>query len=250
MVRAWILPAGLLVAIFTTWTAISPAADTAKQPAEAVGLFEAIAAGDLDARLFVKDSTAGTVILANKTRRPLAIVLPEALAGVPVAAQFGVNPFGVNPVNNNGAGNGNQTVGMAPQNPWANNGPGPNPGFFNIGPEKAIKVKLVAVCLEHGKKEPISRLAYELAPLSSFTSDKRVAEIVSLLGRGEIDQPAAQAAAWHLTDGLSWQQLGKKIGIKHLAGGSEPYFTTGQIERAKKAVDIVGRRSATGQSES
>jgi hypothetical protein len=205
--------------------------------AEAVGLFEAIAAGDIAVQLFAKDAIAGTLIVANKAGRPLTIRLPEAFAGVPVAAQVGFNPFGVQPGNN--GPNGNQTVGLAPQNPWGNNGPGAGPGFFNVGPERAIKVKLVAVCLEHGKPEPNSRLPYEIRPLESFTSDAGVHELVKMLGRGEIDQPAAQAAVWHLTDGLSWQNLGQKIGVKHLIGPSEPYFTAKQIERAKRAVEKV-----------
>ena len=244
MVRALSLTARVFAVFYLTAGAILPAADKSGESAEPVGLFEAIAAGDVEVKLILKDSTTGTAIVANKTKRPLAIILPEAFAGVPVAAQFGANPFG----NGNNAGNpGNnasQTVGAAPQNPWGNNNAGP--GIFNVGPERAIKLKVSAVCLEHGKKEPNSRIAYELVPLASFTSDKRVADLVSMLGKGEVDQPAAQAAAWHLTDGLSWQQLRKEIGIKHLSGQNEPYFTAGQIERAKK---IVGRPSATGQSE-
>ena len=57
-------------------------------------------------------------------------------------------------------------------------------------------------------------------------------EMVKMLGRGEIDQKSAQAAAWNLENGLTWQQLAAKVGVKHLNGSVEPYFTTIHLERA------------------
>ena len=43
-------------------------------------------------------------------------------------------------------------------------------GLFNVPAEKVGKIKVVTVCLEHGKIEPNSRVVYELRPIESFTS--------------------------------------------------------------------------------
>ena len=37
-----------------------------------------------------------------------------------------------------------------------------------------------------------------------------VAELLTLLGNGKIDQRGAQAAAWHLANGMSWERLAQK----------------------------------------
>jgi hypothetical protein len=144
--------------------------------------------------------------------------------------------------NNNGS---NQGIGGG-QGTGFNNGP----GIFAIEPEKAIKVKIVAVCLEHGKRSPNPYVEYKLVPLDEFTTDAKVIDVVRSLGRGELDQKAAQAAAWHLANGLSWQQLAKKIGVKHLGGQTEPFFTSAQLERAFAAVEKAASRAAGSASSS
>ena len=60
-----------------------------------------------------------------------------------------------------------------------------------------------------------------------------------MLGRGEIDQPSAQAAAWHLTDKLSWQELVQKVRVKHFDGRVEMYFNQQQLSRAAQIVAVA-----------
>ena len=50
----------------------------------------------------------------------------------------------------------------------------------------------------------------------------------TLLGNGRIDQRGAQAAAWHLANGMSWEQLAQKR-IQTLLGDGGSYFTPDQI---------------------
>ena len=57
--------------------------------------------------------------------------------------------------------------------------------------------------------------------------------------RGKLDQHSAQAAAWHLQNGLSWEELANKIGAKHINGSVEPYFTAAQLQRAGAATLIA-----------
>ena len=241
MVQSWSLAWKFVLATLcllpTAWSA-----EEADEPAAAIDLLAAMKAGDIEVKIIPRDEKVGTVIVTNKTGRPLTIKLPEALAGVPVAAQFGgPGIFGndQNPLNNNNA---NQGLGVAirPQGQQNNFGP----GIFNVGPERAIKLKFTAVCLEHGKRSPNTRIPYELVPLESFTSEAGVVELVKMLSRREIDQPTAQAAAWHLADGMSWEKLARKISVRHLNGVSERFFTGDQLAAAKDAVTEAERRTA------
>ncbi|HEX5105123.1 MAG TPA: hypothetical protein VFV87_14990, partial [Pirellulaceae bacterium] len=88
-----ILCVGSILSVGTLANAVvrakSPSPD-----AEPVELFAAIESGEIDVKLFLKDSTGGTVTIANNTKKPLTIKLPEAFAGVPVQAQFGGGMMG------------------------------------------------------------------------------------------------------------------------------------------------------------
>src|SRR5689334_2842801 len=70
----------------------APAVDkSSSQTAAAVELFALIESGDVAARFIPRDDRQANVILTNRTGRPLAVRLPAAFAGVPVAAQFRQN---------------------------------------------------------------------------------------------------------------------------------------------------------------
>jgi hypothetical protein len=114
--------------------------------------------------------------------------------------------------------------------------------MFNVGPDKVVKMKLVTVCLDHGKKDPNPRVPYELVPIESYAKDPAVTEVLKLMVKGKIDQHSAQAACWHLQNGLTWEDLATKIGAKHLNGTVEAYFTSVNLERALAATREAQRR--------
>jgi hypothetical protein len=58
-----------------------------------------------------------------------------------------------------------------------------------------------------------------------------------------LDQHSAQAAAWHLQNGLTWEELTNKIGAKHLNGSVEPYFTAVNLQRALAASRVAKERA-------
>ena len=96
---------------------------------------------------------------------------------------------------------------------------------------------------------------YTPVPLASYAKDPAIAQLVGLMCAGQIDQHSAQAAAWHIQNGLSWEQLTNKIGIKHINGTTEPYFTPDQLQRAfaiarlsKDLAEKVARDNAASQS--
>jgi hypothetical protein len=233
----------------------STSAKAAAAPAEVVDLFAAAEKGDIEVRLIPKDSTTGTVTIKNNTDRPLTIKLPEAFAGVPVLAQglgvgggLGMGGGGGNNNNNQnqgfGGGMGGMGMGGMGMGGMGGGGFGGGGGLFNVGPEKVGKIKFAAVCLEHGKLDPNPRVPYTMKPIESFTSKGEVIEVVKMLSRGEIDQRSAQAAAWHLTDDMSWNELAGKIGKKHLDGRVEPYFTPSQLEMAVRITREAAHRSS------
>ena len=63
-----------------------------------------------------------------------------------------------------------------------------------------------------------------------------------MLGRGQINQQIAQAAAWHLTDGLTWDALARKVRVRHLNGSTQMYFSPQQVMMAAQLVNNLTQR--------
>jgi hypothetical protein len=196
--------------------------------AETVEMFAAIEKGDIAVKLIPKDSTESRVFIENKTDRPLNVKLPEAFAGVPALAQ-----------NQGGNGNGNNHSRNNSNNNSSNQGMGGGMGgmggmgggMFSVPPEKVGKFKVPTVCLDHGKAEPRAAVPYEIKPIESYTSKAGVRELCQMLGGGQVNQRAAQAAAWHLNNGMSWDTLTAKR-LRYAGGASKPYFTPAEIQSA------------------
>jgi hypothetical protein len=239
LIRAFSLAVVLLGLAPPTAMAAGPASSTTTAEADPIGLFDGQAAGRLEIKVIPHDETTGTVMLTNKTAGPLTIRLPTCFGAVPVLAQFGAAGRGAGAGRNAAAGAGNQALGGGFGGPGLAGGRFGGGAVFSIAPDRVVKLKFTSVCLEHGKPEPNSRIAYELVPLDSYTGDAEVIELVNMLGRGDIDQPAAQCAAWRLANGLSWQELADKVGIRHISGATEPFFTPAQLQRAIAAVRRV-----------
>ncbi|MEN6558068.1 MAG: hypothetical protein ABFC54_07805 [Thermoguttaceae bacterium] len=185
-----------------------------------VEMFSAMQRGDIAVKFIPKDSTQARVLIENKTDRPLNVKLPDAFAGVPVLAQSGRSGRSGGSSRDSSSGNQSSGGGMG--------GMGGGMGMFNIAPEKVGQLKVTTVCLEHGKREPNERMAYEIRPLESVTSKPGVRELCQLLGNGKISQRAAQAAAWHLNNDMSWQQLAAKQ-LRFTNGTSRSYFTADEL---------------------
>jgi hypothetical protein len=186
-----------------------------------VEMFDAIANGQIKVRLIPKDSSESRVIIENKTDKPLSIKLPDAFAGVPVLAQAAPGAPGA------GAGAGAQPFG------GGMGGMGGGGGFFNVPPERLVQFQVTTVCLEHGKAEPRAAIPYEIKPIEAYTDKVPVHELCRLLGSGQVSQRAAQAAAWHLNNNMSWEQLAAKQ-VHFATGPSRPYFTTQEIQAAMR----------------
>ena len=246
-----------------------------RPPHEVVELFAGMKTGQIQVKLIPKDSTRCRILIENKTKRPLSVQLPRAFAGVPVLAQWplpaddqqqqnapqevggGIPFFQGNQGNqNNGPFNvplgrqnrgGRLPLGVAPENV----GRGP---FFNIAPERVGKLKLQTVCLEHGKPDPRPAMAYEIRPIESVAAKPAVGELCRMLGEGGVSQRAAQAAAWHLSNGMSWEKLKAERRKFVFEGRSEPFFTREELADAKKAAtratELAAARKPAGEHQS
>jgi hypothetical protein len=205
---------------------------------ETVEMFEAMEAGQISVKLIPKDSTQGRVFIKNKTGKPLNVRLPEAFAGVPVLAQMGMGGMG-------GGGGGGQGMGGGMGGGGMMGGGG---GMFNVPAEKEGNFKVPCVCLEHGKPEPRPQMAYSVKPIESFTTKPGVAEMLKELGNYRLDQRAAQVAAWHLNNGMSWETLANKK-IERADGSSYPYFTAEELLAGKQIADEAMLAAKTEKKE-
>jgi hypothetical protein len=118
-------------------------------------------------------------------------------------------------------------------------------GMMNVPAEKVGEMKVPLVCLEHGKKVPRASVPYEIEPLEKLTTKPGVAELLKLLARGQVNQRAAQAAAWHLANDMSWEQLAAKR-LQHVGAPSEPYF---QPRELRAAFDLAERAIAKAKQQ-
>lgn len=222
----------------------------------------------VEVRYIPNDSRSAQIVVKNVSERPLTLRLPAAFVGVPVLAQMGMGMGGMGGGMNRGGGGGMGGGGFGGGQATGGGGMGmggmgmggmgggmggmPGMGMgggaFSIPPERTRVAKVQTVCLEYGKDEPSPRMAYRLQRPDSFTSDPRVVLILESLGRGELPQKVAQAATWHVANGLSWQQLAAET-IDHLVGADEPFFTHVELAAAAQVVarveQLVGTSSPT-----
>jgi hypothetical protein len=104
--------------------------------------------------------------------------------------------------------------------------------FFSVPPEKTAKIDMAVVCLDHGLRDPSSSTAYKMVPADAVVDRPAVVELLKAFGRGELKHGAAQAAAWHLNNDLSWQQLAAKLQGTKRSFKRPPYFSADEIRTA------------------
>ena len=228
--------------------------------ARVVELFDGIDQGTIEATVVARNSHSAKLYVTNTSSEVVSVKLPPAVVAVHVLKQFGVggNKPGGRQGNSTGVASGpgmGQPIGGGALNGFGNNGPGGNnpglgfnnvqgngfnngPGFgiFSVSPDKSVQIPLATVCLAHGKPDPRSKMTYRLVRLEDYTSDPVLQETLRLFAAGSVNTKTAQAAAWHLTDKLSFAELRAKhvdpIGLPPLS-----YFTEDQLEGAQRLVE-------------
>lgn len=229
---------------------------------ETVELFAAVEAGQIEVKFIPKNAERARVFVTNKTAQPLNVRMPEAFAAVPVVAQFGPGNglgqnglgqdgfgqkgFGQNGFPGGGGGNQGAQSGGGGFGPGGNGGNQNgnmfqnNQGMFNVAAEKVGELKVALVCLEHGKSDPRPAIPYQLVPIETVTSDPAVAWLLAQLARDRYPRRTVQAAAWHLANGMSWEELSAKR-IRRAHGARYPYFSARELNEAKAVVQEAQR---------
>ena len=221
-----------------------------------IGLFEAIEQEAISVQVVAKDSMGGALLVENHTGEPLSVELPPALVGVQVLPQFGGGlggGFGGQQGGLGGqqgglgggqnqafGGGGQQGGGLGGQQGGGLGGGGG--GFFSVPPEMIARVPYESVCLEHGKAEPRPQVKYRLIRPEEYSADPALAELLKMVATGRINKAAAQAAAWHLSSGMSWQQLANKK-FNRVNAPDTPYFHPQALYAAQAIVAEAKKRA-------
>lgn len=246
----WKLAIVVVIGVQVQAWAAGPKQNPSAQSGETVEMFQAMADGRIEVKLIPKDATQATVLIKNKTDKPLSVKLPDVFAGVPVLAQL---DGGIGRRSSDDDDDSNQAFGGGfggGGGGWGGGGGGfgGGGGMWNVPPEKVAQIKVPIVCLEHGKPNPRAAVPYVILPVEKFTTTPGVREVLQALGSGMVSQRVAQVAAWHLNNGMSFQELACKQ-LRFANGTRRPYFSPGEIRAAfqlvAKAKEIAEKRSQT-----
>ncbi len=243
---------GCFFLVFATLASTLYAEKAEKPEGKEIEFFTALDAGDVDVRVITRSEKKITVLIENKTDKPLRIRLPDAFGAVPVLAQMD------NLFNNQQANNGNkqsQPVGAGQpmqmgqqQNPFGDMFGQQQRGLFNLEPAQVRKIRAPGVCLEHGLPTPNSRMKYRICPLDKATECPEIVAVCRLLGQERIEQPVAQALTWHYTNEKTWEELPKLVKVQHHNGRKEYFFTKSQVEKAQKLDEKIKKWQKEAQS--
>jgi hypothetical protein len=115
---------------------------------------------------------------------------------------------------------------------------------FTVASGATVAVKVPTVCLEYGKRDPTARMPYRLTAFEKVSQDPKLALILGGLASGHLSQKVAQAAAWHLASGRTWDQLAAEV-IDRAGGDPDlPVFSAAELAAARQAVDVATRLAA------
>jgi hypothetical protein len=223
--------------------------------AERIKLFDGLDQSVLTAKVVAKDEFGGQVFIENKTDKPLTVELPDSIVAVQVLPQaqggddFGGGDSGTTSGGNSGgqqAAGGGLGGGGFGGGGFGGGGLGGGGfgggGFFSIPPEQIVRVPYTSVCLEHGKKPPRPGSNYKLVRPEVYTDNTAVHELLKVVGTGKLNKQAAQAAAWHIANGMSWDELMAK---KYNRVGVEdtPYFSQRELFGAQEIVALARKQA-------
>lgn len=253
-----------LVVIAVLWSAVPPVpsrAGESKRPitkpkydpaARQVDLFKGIDERSLDVTMRPRNEFGGNVFFHNRTEQPITVLLPDAIVGIHVHPQFGGIGGGAGggalggQGGIGGQGGQNQAIGGGlgggGGGGFGGAGGGQQGGFFSIPPLETVRIPFASVCLEHGKHSPTPRNTYRVVAVETYSDKPELRVLCAAVGSGQVDRAAAQAAAWNIASGMSWEQLQRKM-FDRAAEADSPYFTVPQLIAAKGIVSASVRQS-------
>lgn len=225
--------------------------------APVVGLFKGIETKQIEVKLIQINSKKGNLLVENMTKETITVQLPDAFVGVHVLNQIGGLGGGLGGGQQGGGQQGGgQSVGGGGQGGGQQGGGQQGGGqqggnFFSIPPEKLAKVSVASVCLEYGKPEPASRMTYRVVPIESVTKDPVLRKLMTFVATGRVNANSAQAAAWVLANGMTFNELAsikhRRLGglpSPHMFNRAELLHAQGLIAEAKRRVEEDKKKPA------
>jgi hypothetical protein len=217
------------------------AADDTSADNQGTDLFQAMDNHQVDVKFIAKSDHDARILIKNNSGQPLNLRMPEAFAGVPALAQFGGGggarggggggrSGGSSSRSGSSGGGQQQSVGGGGGGGIGGGGGGGGGGFFNVPPDETAKIDVPVVCLNHGFREPNSSASYKIVRADEYLEDRpAVVELLKAFGNGGLDHEAAQAAAWHLNNDMSWDELKAQLQGTKRSHNRPPYFTADQL---------------------
>lgn len=258
MSRRWSAFVALLAVVLTAGNT-GPIRQLSLDPeARVVDMFDGEKEGQLGLRMVAQSPKSGLVFVTNRSPESLTVAVPKAVVGIHILPQFGQgqglgnqNGFGQgNGLGNNQAGGGGglgqdtggtlgpmgNNQGFLGQN-GANGLNSAGSGFFSILPGKTVQLQLRSVCLSYGRPDPMPAMKYKLVRVEDQVSNPALQELLAGINERS-DRDAVQAAAWHLANGLSWEQIAN-LSNQRLPGVFTPMFTAGEIRKGRTLVETA-----------
>ena len=246
-----------------------------KVEAKTVEMFQAMDQGLLTVDYIGKDATQANLLFKNLTGEPLDIVLPSTFGAVHVLAQgmmgmggggmggmgggmggmgggmggmgggmggIGMGSGGMGPGGMGGGGMGGMGGGMGGMGGGMGGmggGMGGMGGMMRVQPDKVQKMTVATLCLEHGKADPTPRMKYKVVRLSEVNDSPVVEQLCKAVATGKVSQNTAQAAAWHVANGLTWESLVHKPRVISQYTGVEMYFSQFEVQAAMRLTSFA-----------
>ena len=211
-------------------------------------MFEAMEQELITVDYIGKDATQANILFRNKGNEPLNILLPATFGAVPVLAQAAPGGFGGGGGGGGGGlgggGGGGQGIGggfgggggIGGGQGGGGQGVG---GFFRLEPDMPRKMTVATMCLNHGKADPNPKMKYQVVRLAEVNDSLVIEGFCRGLASGKVSQNVAQAAAWHVANGLTWDELEQKPKVVSEYTGIELFFSKSEIEAAIRLTELV-----------
>ena len=244
-----------------------------KAEAKTVEMFQAMDQNLLTVDYIGKDAKEANLIFKNKGDEPLNVILPATFGAVPVLAQgmgMGMGGMGGGGMGGMGGGagggmggggmggmggglglgggmggggmggmGGGGMGGMGGGGMGGMGGGGMMGGMMRIETDNPRKMTVATICLNHGKADPNPRMKYKVVRLAEVNDSPVIEEFCKALAAGRVNQNTAQAAAWHVANGLTWEELIHKPRVISEYTGVEMFFSGFEVQDAMRLTAVA-----------
>lgn len=188
------------------------ASDDAQAPpaTETVGILDAAKSGDLAVTVRGAGESRVKFTIENKSAKRLNVVIPPGLVAASTAGQA-FQSMGLGTPTNNLNSFGAFRTGR-------NDSPGfrsipaaaPAPEGLAVSPGQTVEMAIPSVCLNFGLPTPTAKNVFRLMDVETYSPDARVRKSLKSLSALGTSQLVAQAAMWHVCNGMTFDQIARQ----------------------------------------